>query len=215
MVSIDIGLSTLAVFVPAAMALIVVPGPDLLYVLTQSISGDQWIGLSSTLGICTGILVHTSAAVLGLSAILRTSALAYTAVKYAGALYLLYLGIQTIRQKEDFDVRTNDTDADTGDSYWRGVMVNTLNPKVAIFFLAFLPQFVTPGPSAWLDMLLLGVLYTTLTMLFLGLLTLTSNRVKTILTTHPRANDVIRWAAGSVIVGFGIELAASDKPISQ
>lgn len=215
MIGIDIGLSTLTVFVPTAMALIVVPGPDLLYVLTQSISGDQWTGLSSTLGICTGILVHTSGAVLGLSAVLRTSAVAYTIVKYAGALYLLYLGIQTVRQREDFDVRTDNTDADTGDSYRRGVMVNTLNPKVAIFFLAFLPQFVTPGPGAWLDMLLLGVLYTTLTMLFLGLLTLTSSRVETILTTHPRATDVIRWAAGSVIVGFGIELAVSDKPTSH
>ena len=150
---------------------------------------------------------------LGLSAILRTSATAYTIVKYAGALYLLYLGVQTIRQKEDFDVRT-DADADTGDSYRRGVMVNTLNPKVAVFFLAFLPQFVTPGPSTWLDMLLLGVLYATLTLLYLGS-SLTSSRVKTILMTYPRTTDAIRWAAGSVIVGLGIELAVSDKPISQ
>lgn len=215
MISIDIGLSTLAVFVPAAMALIIVPGPDLLYVLTQTISGGQWIGLSSTFGICTGILVHTSAAVLGLSAILRTSAFAYTVVKYAGALYLLYLGVQTIRQKEEFDLQADNTDTDTDDGYWRGVIVNTLNPKVAIFFLAFLPQFVTPGPGAWLDMLLLGVLYTTLTLFFLGLLTLTSSRITTVLTTYPRVTDVIRWAAGSVIVGFGIKLAVSDKPISH
>lgn len=215
MIGIDIGLSTLVVFVPAAIALIVVPGPDVLYVLTQSISGGQWTGLSSTFGICTGILVHTSAAVLGLSAILRTSAVTYTVVKYTGALYLLYLGIQTVRQKEEFDLQAADTDADTGGSYWRGVMVNTLNPKVAVFFLAFLPQFVTTGPNAWLDMLLLGGLYSTLTLLYLGLLALTSSRVKTILTTHPRVTDVIRWAAGSMIVGFGIELAASDKPIGH
>lgn len=91
------GFTTLAVFVSTAMALIGVPGPDLLYVLTQSISGGQWTGLSSTCGICTGILVYTCAAVLGFSAILRTSAFAYTVVKYAGALHLLYLGIQTVR----------------------------------------------------------------------------------------------------------------------
>lgn len=208
MLDIDIGISTLLVFVPAAVALIVVPGPDLLYVLTTSISGGQWTGLSSTLGICTGILVHTSAAVLGLSALLRTSAFAYTVLKYAGALYLLYLGIQTIRRKEEFELRTDDTD--TGAGYWRGVMINTLNPKVAVFFLAFLPQFVSPGPGAWLDMALLGGLYATLTLLFLGVLAFTSSRVKTVLSSHPRALDVIRWGAGTTIVGFGIELAASD-----
>lgn len=211
MVSIEIGLSTLAVFVPASIALVVAPGPDSLYVLTRSISGGQQAGISSALGTSTGIMVHTSAAVLGLSAILRSSALAYTVVKYAGAVYLLYLGIQTVRHEEEFDIQRDGTDADTGESYRRGVMINTLNPKVAIFFLAFLPQFIIPGPSAWLDMLLLGALYTTLTMLYLGTLAVMSSRVQTVLTTHPRVTDVIRWAAGSVIVGFGIQLAVSDQ----
>lgn len=211
MISIDVGIHTLSVFVPAAVALIVVPGPDLLYVLTKSISGDQWTGLSSTLGVCTGILVHTSAAVLGLSALLRTSAVAYTVVKYAGAVYLLYLGVQTIRHKEEFELRTDSVDPDTGTGYWRGVMINTLNPKVAVFFLAFLPQFVAPGSGAWLDMALLGGLYATLTLLFFGALALTSSRIKTVLATHPRATDVIRWGAGTTIVGFGIELATSDN----
>jgi len=201
------------VFVPASVALIIVPGPDSLYVLTQSISGGQRNGLSSVLGICTGILVHTTAAVLGLSAILRTSSLAYTIIKYVGALYLLYLGIQTIRHKENFKFRADDaeTATDNTDSYRRGVMLNTLNPKVAIFFLAFLPQFVASGTGAWLSMLLLGVLFTTLTLLYMGTLAIISSRVKTVLTTHPRVTDVIRWAAGSVIIGFGIELALSDQ----
>ena len=118
-------------FVPASVALIIVPGPDSLYVLTQSISGGQRNGLSSVLGICTGILVHTTAAVLGLSAILRTSSLAYTIIKYVGALYLLYLGIQTIRHKENFKFRADDaeTATDNTDSYRRGVMLNTLESE--------------------------------------------------------------------------------------
>lgn len=157
------------------------------------------------------MLVHTSAAVLGLSALLRSSAFVYTVIKYAGALYLLYLGIQTVRHNEEFNIQRDDTDLDTGESYRRGVMINTLNPKVAIFFLAFLPQFVTSGPSAWLNMLLLGAIYAILTMLYLGILALMSSRVRTVLTTHPRVTDVIRWAAGSVIVGFGIKLAVSDQ----
>lgn len=211
MIDSSVGISTLSVFVPAALALIVVPGPDLLYVLTRSIASGPSTGLSSTLGICTGILVHTSAAVFGLSALLRTSALAYSLLKYAGAVYLLYLGVQTIRRKEEFEFRTDDTDADTKAGYWRGVVINTLNPKVAVFFLAFLPQFVAPGPGAWLDMVILGVLYATLTLLYFGVLALTSNRVKAVLANHPGAPDVIRWDAGSVIVGFGIELAVSDN----
>ena len=229
MVSIDIGLSTLAVFVPASIALILAPGPDSLYVLTRSIGGGQRNGLASALGTSTGILVHTTAAVLGLSAILRTSALAYTVVKYAGALYLLYLGVQTIRHKEDFDLQVDDadtdaeadsgggvggeisTDVDTVESYRRGVVINVLNPKVAVFFLALLPQFVTPGAGAWLDMSLLGVTFTVLTMCYLGTLALVSSRVKAVLTNRPRVTDAIRWAAGSVIIGFGIELAIDER----
>ena len=211
MISLDIGLSTLAVFIPASIALIVAPGPDSLYVLTQSISGSQRIGLLAAGGTSTGILVHTTAAVFGLSAILRTSAVAYTVVKYAGALYLLYLGIQTIRHKEDFDLQTDDTDTNSKESYQGGVMTNTLNPKVAIFFLAFLPQFIPANSDAWLDMMLLGTLYAALTLFYLGTLAIISSRIKTVLTTHPRVTDVIRWAAGSVIVGFGIELAVSNR----
>lgn len=212
MMNIDIGLSTLAVFVPASIALIVVPGPDSLYVLTRSISGGQWTGLSSALGTSTGVLVHTSLAVIGLSALLRTSAVAYTVVKYAGALYLLYLGLQTIRRKEEFDLQMDDTDdTDTGATYRRGVVINTLNPKVAIFFLAFLPQFVTPGSGAWLNMMVLGILYAVLTVFYLGILALSSSRLKAILTSRPRVTDVIRWAAGSIIIGFGVKLALSDN----
>ncbi len=212
MIDISVGLSTLSVFVPAAVALIVVPGPDLIYVLTQSISGGQWSGLSSALGICTGILIHTSGAVLGLSAILRTSAVAYSVVKYTGAVYLLYLGVQTLRQESAFELRAGDTDDtdDTEGGYWRGVVINTLNPKVAVFFLAFLPQFVAPGTNAWLDMALLGGLYAALTLLLFGVLAVTSSQIKTVLATHPRASDAIRWGAGTTIVGFGIELAVSD-----
>lgn len=212
MVNIDIGLSTLAVFIPASIALIVAPGPDSLYVLTRSISDGQWNGVSSALGTSTGILVHTSLAVVGLSALLRTSAVAYTVVKYAGALYLLYLGVQTIRRKEEFDLQMDDSDdTDTGESYRRGVVINTLNPKVAIFFLAFLPQFVTPGSGTWLNMMVLGILYAVLTVFYLGILALSSSRLTAILTSRPRVADVIRWAAGSIIVGFGVKLALSDR----
>lgn len=181
MIVISVGISTHSVFVPAAVALIVVPGLDLLYVLTRSIATGPSTGLSSTLGICTGILAHTIAAVFGLSALFRTSSLAYSLLKYASAVYLLYLGVQSIRRKERFEFRTGDIDADIGADYWRGVVINTLNPKLRCSFSRSSRSSLRP------------------------------DRVKAVLANHPRAPDVIRWGAGSVIVGFDIKLAASDN----
>lgn len=209
MLTIDVALSSLAVFVPASVALIVAPGPDSLYVLTRSIGNGPWTGLAAALGTCTGILVHTGAAVVGLSAVLRTSAFAYSAMKYAGAVYLIYLGIQTIRHDAAFELQTGESQRDARTSYRRGVAINVLNPKVAVFFLAFLPQFVPPGSNAWLGMVVLGVVFTALTLVYLATLAVVSSRVERVLSSHPRAPGLVRWSAGAVIVGFGVELAAS------
>jgi threonine/homoserine/homoserine lactone efflux protein len=199
------------VFVPASIALIVSPGPDSLYVLSRSISNGRWTGLAAAVGTCTGLLIHTLAAILGLSAILRASSLAYTVVKIAGAVYLVYLGIQTIRQKEEFQPQANDTEIDGLESYPRGAMINVLNPKVAIFFLAFLPHFVESGTGSWAEMLLLGGLFATLALLYLVVLVVVSSQLTDVLRSHPRVSDIIRWAAGSVIIAFGIQLERSDR----
>jgi threonine/homoserine/homoserine lactone efflux protein len=199
------------VFVPASIALIVSPGPDSLYVLSRSISNGRWTGLAAAVGTCTGLLIHTLAAILGLSAILRASSLAYTVVKIAGAVYLVYLGIQTIRQKEEFQPQANDTEIDGLESYPRGTMINVLNPKVAIFFLAFLPHFVESGTGSWAEMLLLGGLFATLALLYLVVLVVVSSQLTDVLRSHPRVSDIIRWAAGSVIIAFGIQLERSDR----
>lgn len=198
-------------FVPASIALIVSPGPDSLYVLSRSISNGRWTGLAAAVGTCTGLLIHTLAAILGLSAILRASSLAYTVVKIAGAVYLVYLGIQTIRQKEEFQPQANDTEIDGLESYPRGTMINVLNPKVAIFFLAFLPHFVESGTGSWAEMLLLGGLFATLALLYLVVLVVVSSQLTDVLRSHPRVSDIIRWAAGSVIIAFGIQLERSDR----
>jgi threonine/homoserine/homoserine lactone efflux protein len=199
------------VFVPASIALIVSPGPDSLYVLSRSISNGRWTGLAAAVGTCTGLLIHTLAAILGLSAILRASSLAYTVVKIAGAVYLVYLGIQTIRQKEEFQPQANDTEIDGLESYPRGAMINVLNPKVAIFFLAFLPHFVESGTGSWAEMLLLGGLFATLALLYLVVLVVVSSQLTDVLRSHPRVSDIIRWAAGSVIIAFGLQLERSDR----
>jgi threonine/homoserine/homoserine lactone efflux protein len=195
------------VFVGAAAALILTPGPDTVFVLTQGVSAGKRGGLASALGVSTGILVHTAAAALGLAALQRTPALAYAAVKYAGAVYLLYLGARTLRSGGDFDELTA-TDAASVDpnlrrGYLRGVTVNVLNPKVALFFLAFLPQFVDPGAGAPTAMAALGGTYAALTALHLGVGGVASGGVR----TRPRFADGLRCLSGSVLAALGAALA--------
>ncbi|WP_205427805.1 LysE family translocator [Halorussus sp. MSC15.2] len=176
----SIDLHTYVLFVTAAMALVLTPGPDTVFVLTQGVSEGRRGGLASALGVSTGVLVHTTAATLGLAALLRASALAYAAVKYAGAAYLLYLGAKTLRRGDELDFSDAGSDEtasaagatgatnvaspasgpDLRSGFLRGVTVNVLNPKVALFFLAFLPQFVGSaagtGTTPAAEMLALG-----------------------------------------------------------
>ena len=220
----SIDLSTYLVFVGAAVALILTPGPDTVFVLTQGVSSGKRGGLVSAFGVSTGILVHTVAATVGLAALLRASALAYAAVKYAGAAYLVYLGAKTLRSGGEFEALTDDagsasvvgesdnpTRADLGGGYLRGVTVNVLNPKVALFFLAFLPQFVGSGPEATTEMFALGGTYAALTALYLGGVGLLSGGVRTAFRARPRFADGLRWASGSVLVVLGAALALDAR----
>jgi threonine/homoserine/homoserine lactone efflux protein len=217
----SIDLQTYLLFVTAAMALILTPGPDTVFVLTQGVSAGKREGVASALGVSTGILVHTLAATLGLAALLRASALAYAAVKYAGAAYLVYLGAKTLRRGDDLDFSKpssgDSTDSDLRGGYLRGVTVNVLNPKVALFFLAFLPQFVESGggggfggtPTA--ELLALGGTYAVLTACYLGTVGLLSGGVRSAFRARPRLADGLRWASGSVLVGLGAALALEPR----
>ncbi|HUC53843.1 MAG TPA: LysE family translocator [Candidatus Cybelea sp.] len=152
--------SSLLLFVTGAAVLLVIPGPAVTYVVSRSIGHGRAAGLVSVLGIVTGTLCHVVAAALGISALLASSAMAFQFVKYLGAAYLIYLGIKTLRRKDEQLVA-----ADTGETklmrlYGQGLLVNLLNPKTALFFLAFLPQFVDPARGqVTLQILQLGVLF--------------------------------------------------------
>ncbi|WP_435180638.1 LysE family translocator [Halorussus sp. AFM4] len=235
-----IDLQAYLVFVTAAMALILTPGPDTVFVLTQGVSAGRRGGLASALGVSTGILVHTTAATLGLAALLRASALAYAAVKYAGAAYLVYLGAKTLWRGQDLDLAPDHDPASDGGGtptgpdatgeapgdggadpdlragFLRGVAVNVLNPKVALFFLAFLPQFVGGGaagsgaaPTA--GMLALGGTYAVLTAAYLGTVGLVSGGVRSAFRARPRLADGLRWVSGSVLAGLGAALALDAR----
>ncbi|UPV75854.1 LysE family translocator [Halorussus limi] len=224
-----IDLQSYLLFVTAAVALVLTPGPDTVFVLTQGVSAGKREGVAAALGVSTGVLVHTAAAALGLAALLRASALAYAAVKYAGAAYLLYLGATTLWRGNDLDLASagsgDDADAressgDTTDSdlrggYLRGVTVNVLNPKVALFFLAFLPQFVGSGAGSGatptVEMLALGGTYAALTACYLVAVGLLSGGVRSAFRTRPRLTDGLRWVSGSVLVGLGAALALESR----
>jgi len=133
-------------FLSAAVAINIAPGPDLLYIISKTIAQGRKIGFASSLGVSSGALVHVFAAALGLSAILATSAIAFSIVKYFGAAYLVYLGIKSLMSKgTTFDSADEKEEEFTPwQAFRQGVLVDVLNPKVAIFFMAFLPQFIRP-----------------------------------------------------------------------
>jgi threonine/homoserine/homoserine lactone efflux protein len=152
--------SSLLLFVTGAAILLVIPGPAVTYVISRSIGHGRAAALVSVLGIVTGTLCHVVAAALGISALLASSAVAFQFVKYLGAAYLIYLGIKTLRRNDEQLV-----EADSGETkliriYGQGLLVNVLNPKTALFFLAFLPQFVDPARGhVTLQILQLGILF--------------------------------------------------------
>jgi threonine/homoserine/homoserine lactone efflux protein len=151
--------TTLLVFALAATALVVIPGPNHVYIVTRSLVEGRGAGLASAFGVETGTLVHIAAAAVGLSALIASSAVAFEMVKYAGAAYLIYLGVRAFRDKDEPDLSTDGPKQPRQRTFIDGVIVNVLNPKVALFFLAFLPQFVDPSRgSTATQILVLGIL---------------------------------------------------------
>jgi len=204
---------TLAVFALAALAILAVPGPAVIYIVTRSIHQGRAAGLAAVLGIHVGTLVHLAAATLGLSAILVSSATAFTVVKALGALYLIVIGIRTLLGRAD----PADTDPQRPPrrrrrDFAEGVVVNVLNPKTALFFLAFLPQFVDPAlGQAWLQILVLG-----LTFILLGLVTdsiwaLAAGTAGETLRQSRRWSQTQRYVSGSVFVGLGVVTALTGS----
>lgn len=209
-----IDFTTLLAFAPAVIIVIMSPGPDTIYTLTQSLSSGRSGGIIAGLGTATGVLVHTTAAVLGLSAILRTSGEAYLIVKYAGAAYLIYLGVRMVRNDEEFDIQDDLVTQDRSliAPYKKAVVINVSNPKVAIFVLAFFPQFTSPTANATLQMVILGLLYAGLSFLYLSGVALLAGRVRHLLLESTHTRQIVQYASGSVLVAFGLQLVLEGPP---
>jgi threonine/homoserine/homoserine lactone efflux protein len=207
--------SRLALFVGAALLLLIVPGPSVLYIVTQSVSYGRRAGLASVAGITTGTFVHIAAATIGLSALLASSAFAFNVVKYLGAAYLIVVGIRRLAGLEPATEEGARGARSHGKLYRQGIVVNVLNPKTALFFLAFLPQFVDSAQGAvWAQILVLGLIFACLGALSDGCWALVAGTLGERLRGSTRFPKVQRYVSGSVFVGLGA-VAALSAPAKQ
>ncbi len=203
--------STVFYFLGASIALTFAPGPDNLFVMSQGITRGRRPAIITALGMCSGVTVHTIAAAFGLSAIFYTSALAFNLVKYAGASYLLYLAYRTISNRSTISVAASD-DSPPAVLFKRGFIMNVLNPKVAMFFLAFLPQFVTPDTRyLTLHILLLGAIFMLQAVIIFCLIGYFAGAIGSYLLARPKLARYFDWLTAGVFASLGVRLALMER----
>jgi threonine/homoserine/homoserine lactone efflux protein len=207
---------TLALFAVTALGVLLIPGPAVTYLVARSIDQGRAAGLASVAGLGLGTMAHVVAATLGVSAIVASSALAFSMLKYLGAVYLIAIGIRTWLRNDDHAVPVHGDEPDpiTRGDLWKafrqGVLVNVLNPKTALFFLAFLPQFVDPGAGATaLQLLVLGTSFVVLGLCTDGGYALLASTLGTWLRERPTFARRRRYVTGGVYVTLGLAAAIS------
>lgn len=203
---------TLLSFLSVAVLLTLMPGPDILFVIAQSIAQGKRAGLATALGLCTGLIIHLTAAILGVTALIYQSALAFTVVKYGGALYLLFLAWQAFRAKESDLFITQPTRRKGRSLYRRAILMNVLNPKVALFFLALFPQFITQSlghiPQ---QMTVLGILFITQAFLVFSGVSFFAEKLRNFLLTRPTIARRLNVIQGSLFTLIGLQIAFGEK----
>jgi threonine/homoserine/homoserine lactone efflux protein len=207
-------LATLALFFAAALAIAISPGPGIFYVAARTLAGGRGEGLASSFGTGLGGLVHVAAGAVGVSALMMASAEAFTVLKLAGALYLVWIGLKTIREaRQTFEAKAVTTGA--ARAFREGIVVEALNPKTAAFFLAFLPQFVDPSASpVWLQFLVLGLISVALNTAVDVVVALLASRARSIAIGRPTMLRRLRMAAGGLISALGLALLFARRPVS-
>lgn len=207
-------LESLLAFMAASILLGLVPGPDNIFVLTQSALYGRKSGLLVTLGLCSGLIVHTLAVALGLAAIFQTSEMAFTLLKLLGAAYLLYLAWQAFTASR-VSLESDQTGTLTGlKLYQRGIIMNLTNPKVSIFFLAFLPQFTLPENGPLLQqVLLLGGVFILCTLIVFSMIAVLAGQLGHWLKQSPKATQVMNRMAGTVFIALAVKLSLTSNQL--
>jgi len=208
----DIGIEHYGLFLSAGILLNLAPGPDTFYILARSGAEGRAVGVASALGIAAGSVVHTAAAALGLSVLLATSAIAFDVVRYAGAAYLVYLGVRMLVQRGDASAEANRRGRGTAAAFRQGMLTNVLNPKVALFFLAFLPQFISPtAANAKLGFAILGLSFVGTGLVWCLVLAFAGAGIGSWLRTRPAFGRWLDRICGAVFVALGIRLALQQQ----
>jgi threonine/homoserine/homoserine lactone efflux protein len=205
-------IETFSAFSLASSLLAIAPGPDNVFVLTQSALHGKLSGLVVVFGLCTGLLVHTAAVAFGVAVIFQASTLAFTLLKVIGAVYLVYLAWQIFRASPEQIRLQSDQQKSLWTLYRRGIIMNITNPKVSIFFLAFLPQFADParGPII-LQMVALGGVFIIATILVFGSIALLGGAMGEWLNRSERAQRVMNWTAGTIFIGLALKLVTAER----
>ncbi|MGG3122758.1 LysE family translocator [Priestia megaterium] len=195
-------------FVITCVFLIILPGPDTAIMTKNTLTVGKQGGFKTMIGICCALSIHTLTAIVGLSAIIAKSALLFSIFKYIGAVYLIYLGIKslwTLRNQETTETVVKIKYKNTS-SFKQGFLTNLLNPKIAVFFLTFLPQFVNPGSHTFMPFLILGMTYIVLTIVWYLFYIYLLNQISAFMK-KPKTQKVIEGITGTILIGFGIKLA--------
>lgn len=199
-------------FLLACVALTLTPGLDTFYILARSGREGHMVGLGAALGTNSGCVVHTLAAVLGLSAILMTSAMAFTVLKYLGAAYLIWIGLRMLFSRQSTHAPTETRGRGFAAAFRQGMLTNVLNPKVALFYLAFLPQFISLRANhPQLGLLVLGVSFICVALSWSLVLALLGGRVHRLMQEKPHVEQWMDRACGVVLLGFGLKLALQQR----
>ncbi len=203
-------METIAVFLVASMALIITPGPDLIYVLTRGIEGGKTSGVVSAVGVTSGILVHTIGAAFGLAMLIQASPLAFLGIKIVGAAYLIYLGLCMLRGENSLQLDHVESTCNIAECFTQGFISNVLNPKILLFFVAFLPQFVPrDSTSKSLEMVIFGCIFALMTVVFLTLLGLFAGGIGCWLRNKVNLSEYITKGCGVILLLLGSWLLVS------
>ena len=203
--------NSLLFFMIATVTLNVTPGPDMLYVIARSVGQGRAAGVVSALGITAGCFVHLLAVTFGLASLMKEVPTAYEVVKFTGAAYLIYLGVRTLTSRRQKQIATSIREARLRTIFTQGVITNVLNPKVALFFLAFLPQFVRRENNVAAQIIFLGILFNTSGTLVNITVALVASYMRIQFKTRTRDSSILRWLTGGIFIGLGVRLALLQR----
>ena len=204
--------SNFSFFIVTSIVVILMPGPAMLFVISNGLTRSRKASIAAAFGTTTGVSFHLLCTAFGLAVIMKASTIAFAVVKFAGAAYLIYLAIKTLLSNEQIGNAMATGEKSGSSIFWQGVFINVLNPKLPIFFLAFLPQFITPAPSSTtVQTMILGTIFMAMTILIFIGYGLFASLLRQRVLNSPKVLGTLKWCFASAFMALGVKLALSEK----